>query len=304
MPNFSIFDNYEELMLSFSLFNTQLCICPLPESQSLQQNFQVLHKRTSTLFDHLFNTLTNQQHKSEQLSKTLVKTKIKAKKYLTLQKELSSREHHFKLKTKSLTSSIKKLKSFLKRDVSNLEKSLKKQQKTHLRLSGEYNKSLEELESEFQSVFEYIKEDREEEVIDSSAEFEQVMKDLDAEKDEYSRISMEKNPGGWMSDLESSSGSKCEGDDVKNAIGVLLKANLIREDNSLYRLSRFLDDNPESENIELILQLIDIKTKGRLGDLVDTTPMNSILINESSVMQTIVSPGHRVSMFFEAEEQD
>lgn len=301
MPNFSIFDNYEELMLSFSLFNTQLCSSPLPESQSLHQNFKLLHKRTSTLFDHLFNTLTNQQHQSELLSKTLIKTKIKAKKYFTLQKELSSREHHFKLKTKSLTSSIKKLKKFLKRDVKNLENSLKKQQKTHLKLSGEYNLSLEELESELQSVFEL---NNEAEAIDSSAEFEQVMKDFVVDRDEYSRISMEKNQGGWMSDLESSCGSKCEGDEVKNAIEVLLKANLIREDNSLFRLSRFLDDNPESENIELILQLIDIKTKGRVGDLVDTTPMNSILINESAAMQTIVSPGHRVSMFFEPEEQE
>lgn len=188
----------------------------------------------------------------------------------------------------------------MKREVKGLQNSLKKQQKTHLKLSGEYNLNLEEIEKEFSEVFEWKKKD--DEILDSSAEFDKVMQDLVIDREEYSRISMEKNYGGWVSDLESSNGSKCEGEDVKNAIGVLLKANLIREDNSLYRLSKFLDDNPESENIELILQLIDIKSKSKAENLVDTTPMNSILMNESGAMQTIVSPGHRVSMFFECDE--
>lgn len=287
-------------MLSFSNFHQQLSILPTTDSFFPQSSFELLHLNTIKFLDHLINTLFHEQQKSENLSKNLQHTKIKAKKYFTLQKELTTQKNHIKLKNKSLTSSIKKLKKFMKREVKGLQNSLKKQQKTHLKLSGEYNLNLEEIEKEFSEVFEWKKKD--DEILDSSAEFDKVMQDLVIDREEYSRISMEKNYGGWVSDLESSNGSKCEGEDVKNAIGVLLKANLIREDNSLYRLSKFLDDNPESENIELILQLIDIKSKSKAENLVDTTPMNSILMNESGAMQTIVSPGHRVSMFFECDE--
>lgn len=303
MPKFSIFDNYEELMLSFSTFHQHLPSLPTTDSFSPTPSFELLQLQTTTLLDHLINSLLHLQHKSEKLSTHLQKSRIKAKKYFTLQKELSSQQDHIKLKNKSLTSSIKKLKKFMKREVQGLEHSLKKQRKTHSKLSVEYNLDLQEIEKEFSEVFE-AKLRGNNEVLDSSAEFEQVMQDFVVDRDEYSRISMEKNCGGWVSDLESSTGSRCEGEEVRNAVGVLLRAGLVKEGNSLYRLSRFLEDNPESENIELILQLIDVRKKGVAESFKDTTPMNSIVMSESGAMQTIVSPGHRVSMFFECEEQE
>ncbi|MGK3945976.1 hypothetical protein ABK046_47465, partial [Streptomyces caeruleatus] len=73
----------------------------------------------------------------------------KARKYFTLQQQSSSRVKHAKLKNKNLTSSLHKLQHFMGREVENLEFSLKKHQKTHLKLSTEYNSSLKALDKSF-----------------------------------------------------------------------------------------------------------------------------------------------------------
>ena len=131
------------------------------------------------------------------------------------------------------------------------------------------------------------------------------MLELNNDHGDYSRISMEKNHGGWASEYESSNDSHCEGEDIKNAIGVLVKANLIGEENCLFKLNRLLENGIGEESEELVKQLVDIKAKGNIENLLeDTTPMTSLVINETGLCRTMISPGHRCSMFFIDDEEN
>ena len=141
--------------------------------------------------------------------------------------------------------------------------------------------------------------------MDTSREFEDLMRDISTGQDlgiDNSRISIEKNPGGWVSEYESDKDSKNETEDIKNAIKILIKANLIGEDNSLNKLEQLLDKDQGSESLELLFQLLDIKKNSKKVFLEDTTPMTSIVMNENDLFQTLVSPGHKGPILFESSD--
>jgi hypothetical protein len=308
MTNFSIFDYNEEIMLMISDMQGYLskaktsCINEnFSLINSLQLKLTQLQEFSTKAFDQIMNQLTQERLRSNRLLKHLAKSKAKAKKFFTMQQKLSSQQEKIKLKNRSLTSSLKKLKKFMKHEVQDLEVSLKRQQRTHSRLSFEYQSSLDQLDLELKSVFEDLNSNCSS--LNSSKEFERLMLELPNDREDYSRISMEKNLGGWASEFDSSSDSRFENEDIKNAIGVLVKANLIGEENCLFKLNRLLDQGIGEESAELLKQLVDIKAKGNIENLLeDTTPMNSLLINEAGLCQTMVSPGHRGSMFFVCDE--
>ena len=73
----------------------------------------------------------------------------------------------------------------------------------------------------------------------SSVEFEKEMKKIEEErKNEYenidtSKISIEKSYGGWNSELESEDSHFQDTSEIKNAISILLKANLLKLDSAM-----------------------------------------------------------------------
>lgn len=305
MNNFSIFDYNEEFMIMISdllnVVSKSKCSC-CQESFSLINNLGVklsqLQDYSLKIFDNITSHYIQERLRSERLFKHLIKSKQKARKYFTLQQKLSNKQEKIKLKNKTLTSSLKKLKNFMKYEVQDLENSLKRQQRTRTRLSFEYKTNLDQLDLELKSVFDDDNASNES-ILNSSQEFERLMLELQNDREDYSRISMEKNHGGWASEYESSNESHCEGEDIKNAIGVLVKAKLIGEENCLFKLNRLLENGIGEESEELVKQLVDIKAKGNIENLLeDTTPMNSLVINETGLCQTMISPGHRGSMFF------
>lgn len=310
--SFSVFDEHESLLMRFSEFQTLLESFNQQNSliffEELKALFKKIRKLSESFFDRLINANIYESNKAEKLTKKLVISKTKAKKYYTLQREMSHREKNITSKNKSLTFSLKKLRNIWKKEVSSLESSLKKQQKTHNKLSSEYNSSLELIEKEIIKTLNLpinINKDRS---LDTSKEFDELMKEISLGNDfpiDNSRISMEKNPGGWASEYESDRDSKYETDDIKNAIKVLSKANLIGDDNNLHKLNEFLNQHQGSESLELILQLLDINSKTKENFLFDdTTPMTSTVINENEIFQTIVSPGHKGPIFFPLSDFD
>lgn len=305
MNNFKIFDYNEEFMMMISdlqsIISKSKCPC-CPENFSLIKTLEVkitqIQDYSLKIFDNISSNYIQERLRSERLFRKLIKSKQTAKKYFTLQQKLTDKQKIIKLKNKSLTSSLRKLKNFIKHEVQDLENSLKRQQRTHTRLSFEYKYSLDQLDLELKSVFEDQNASNDS-FLNSSQEFERLMLELNNDRGDYSRISMEKNHGGWASEYESSNGSHCEGEDIKNAIGVLVKANLIGEENCLYKLNRLLENGIGEESEELVKQLVDLKAKGNIENLLeDTTPMNSLVLNETGLCQTMISPGHRCSMFF------
>ncbi|OMJ90423.1 hypothetical protein SteCoe_7230 [Stentor coeruleus] len=307
MNNLRFFDQYEDLMMNFSRFSGQFLISIADSSfKTLFDQLQTIQNNAEKLFDSLINICFQLNTQNKRLSKALSKSQTKARKYFTLQKQSSSKEKHAKLKNKSLTSSLHKLQHFMNREVENLEFSLKKHQRTHLKLSSEYNSSLEALDKSFTTALGIPLAYSKSQSPNSSQEFSDLMKELQLPGDTYienSRISLEKNPGGWASEYDSDHESKFETDDIKNAIRVLMKANLLTQDTSLHKLNDMLDEQG-NENLELILQLLELKGNFKNSlSLEDTTPMTSVVMNENDVFQTILSPGHKGMIFFESGEE-
>ena len=206
MNSFFLFDTYESLMMNCNEFSKNLE--KLKESMNgeysesinrLQIFFEKITKQSEVLFDYLINANVYECAKTEKLCKKLIKSKTRANKYLTLQKELSSRQSKIKSKNRSLTSSLKKLRKIWKNEVYELESSLKKQQKTHNKLSCEYNSSLEAIEKEITTALELPILNNKDISMNTSCEFDCLMREINIGNEigiDNSRFSMEKNAGG------------------------------------------------------------------------------------------------------------
>lgn len=106
-----------------------------------------------------------------------------------------------------------------------------------------------------------------EEQINESYAFEELMKEIDAQKGPTKRnnsnISIEKSFGGWKSEYDSENDSilPVNPDDIKKAIDVLKKANLLNPQNGgiLNKLTDLIKDPENSHKLELILQLMNFQ---------------------------------------------
>ena len=77
-----------------------------------------------------------------------------------------------------------------------------------------------------------------------------------------SKYSMEKEQGKWNSDYDSEEdkSKQITKDDVKNALKVLNKGNLLSDKDNLGRLEAMFNDSQSSANLELMLQINSIKS--------------------------------------------
>ena len=77
-----------------------------------------------------------------------------------------------------------------------------------------------------------------------------------------SKYSMEKEQGQWNSDYDSEEdkSKQITKDDVKNALKVLNKGNLLSDKDNLGRLEAMFNDSQSSANLELMLQINSIKS--------------------------------------------
>ena len=317
MSNLFIFDEYESLAMKYSEFSSVLknlsTILP-PDSSYLVRDLQSMFQQIQDQSDHFFNDLINahlcESRKSEKLSKMLQKSKSKAMKYLTLQREMSHKQLKIKSKNRSLTSSLKKLQKIWKTEVRDFESSLQRQKRNHSKLSTEYQHSLNAIEKEITGTLALPITGELDSSMNASREFDELMQNLSLGQEfgiDNSRISMEKNIGGWASEYDSDKESRGNenNEDIKHAIKILMEANLIGEENSLHRLGELLGENQGAENLELLIQLIDIQSKNKGGMMLeDTTPMNSLVISDNDIFQTLVSPGHKGPIFFGSSDLD
>lgn len=108
-----------------------------------------------------------------------------------------------------------------------------------------------------------------EEQINESYAFEELMKEIDAQKGpskrNQSNISIEKSFGGWKSEYDSENDSilPVNPAEIKKAIEILKKANLLNPHNGgvLHKLTDLIKDPDNSERLELILQLMNFQSK-------------------------------------------
>lgn len=303
MTSFFPYDEHETLMVKYSeLFAV---INGLPQSlgstnlyimKEFENKLKDLQSHSEKLFSYLLSAHFSESAKSKTLCKRLLKSKNKAKHYLTLQRELTHQQVKITSRNRSLASSLKQLQKIWKSEVNDLESTVKNHEKVHQKLTSQYEHNLEMLDKEFAKALEISDLS---DSINTSQEFEELMKEVSLGQDygiDNSRISMEKNFGGWVSEYDSESSGISENNDIKNAIQVLVQANLLGQENSLDNLNKLLGENLEGGDLELILQLIAIQTKSK-SQLEDTTPISSMIINESDIFQTILSPGHKELMF-------
>jgi hypothetical protein len=108
---------------------------------------------------------------------------------------------------------------------------------------------------------------------DDSIEFEKCMKEIELRQPQVENpqnISIDKSFGGWKSEYESEGESvtPINPDEIKAAINILKKANLLNPQNGniLGKLTDVLKDSNYSENFELILQLANLQNNQKKTD--------------------------------------
>lgn len=288
MNSFSIFDGNEELMLTISELQKSLNLTQSawPDEhfslyKLLRSKIKQLKQTASVLFDNFFVSFNQERQRSEVLIKKLNFYRMKLRKCFGLQQELSNQEKKTKQKNKSLSSSIKKVKKFMKSEVRDLEDSLKKQQKIRKRLTFQCDFNLEQAENEFIEVF-AEPNNQNEDSIDESKGYDIMMLDLSSYKQDYSRISMEKNIGGWESEFESSA-------DEQEIGKYTIRNDLFKESHCLNKVDKGFDDSEVLEKVELLRQLIGIQAKR--NSVEDLVPVGSVIVRESGMCQTMVSLG-------------
>lgn len=117
-----------------------------------------------------------------------------------------------------------------------------------------------------------------------------------------SRFSIDKNEGEWNSEFDSATEETYSAEEIKHAIEILSKAQLLNEQDVVQKLNDFMNKSG-SANIEYILDLMSIskdnsKNKRKLeissfnSNFDITTPKNSFYI-KGNILSTIQSPGHK-----------
>lgn len=288
MNSFNLFDYNEELMLLISElqkdFSSIQSVWPndhLHTFNTFQTKLSNLQQRALFLYDMILASHNQERQRSEIFRNQLKNYKKKLRKYLAMHKELS--DHHQKImnRNKSLTCSMKKVSKFMKLEMNSLENSLKKHKKYKKRLFFECDNRLKQIETDFNELFsDPIK--YKDDFFDASKEFDELFIDLSSYKEEYSRISMEKNIGGWESEYESNVDEQdCE-EIVERSQGLLGIQGL-----GEYREG--LDNSAMIENVELIRQIVAIQ--GKRNAVENILPENSVIVHESGMCQTMVSLG-------------
>ena len=132
-----IFDYNEEFMMMISELQkiiskskSPCCLENFSLIKTLEVKLSQLQDYSLKIFDNISSNFNQERLRSEGLFQKLLKSKQTAKRYFTLQQKLSNKQEIIKLKNKSLASSLKKLKDFIKLEVQDLENSLKLQQRT------------------------------------------------------------------------------------------------------------------------------------------------------------------------------
>lgn len=287
MNGFVLFDLNEELMLlisevqkDFSTLNPIWPIDHLNTYSSFESKLSKLQQRALVLFDRILTAYNQERQRSGFLFNQLKNYKQRLRKYLTMHKELST--HHEKIlnRNKSLTSSMKKVNKFMQLGVASLESSLKKHKKNKKRLFFECDKRLKQIETDFSELFsDPVK--YKEELFDASKEFDELFLDLPSYQEDYSRISMEKNMGGWESEFES--------DVDEQGCGTVGRSGGLVGIQCLGDVREGMDNSAIIENVELIRQLLGIQAKR--NSIEDILPENSVIVHESGMCQTMVSLG-------------
>ena len=247
----------------------------------LQSKIKQLQQTASVFFDNFFVSLSQEKQRNEALIKKLNYYRLKLGKCFSLQQELLNQGMKIKQNNKSLSSSIRKVKKFMQSEVRDLEDSLKKQQKIRKRLTFQCDFNLEQAENEFSEVFDEPNK-RSGDSIDESKGYDVMMLDLSSYKEDYSRISMEKNIGGWESEFESSA-------DEQEIGKYTIRNTLFKGNHSLSKADKGLDDSEVLEKVELLRQLIGIQAKR--NSVEDLMPVGSVIVRESGMCQTMVSLG-------------
>lgn len=212
-----------------------------------------------------------------QLSATLANFRKLSSNWLSLiqtceseQKTLKDRHSH----TQSTIAEYKKLQLKtqlrLNRYASKEQKVKKVQEKvaTHLTIFPKlWNKNLQRLKRKsiswrftpftsptYDQEFEFLQESKIEP--DYSVEFEKVMHEISLNKKNVSQIS---EKSGWNSYLESENDSQ-DMSEIKNAISVLQKANLLKPENQsvLTKITQLIKNPEKSDKLVLYLQLLSI----------------------------------------------
>lgn len=231
---------------------------------------------------------------------------------------LASREVKVKSEEKFLSKSLTQVKSLWQGSIETMEKTVKVQRLKKVETSQTIQKLNEELaqcfmESRKTPFLERVKKEisvakinvlsREPSITFSvhsyhssndSIEFEKLMAEQDrlreANNETQVNVSIEKSMGGWKSEFESEteSNSIVNPDEIKSAISVLKKYNLLDPgaEKLFGKISAAALDPESSQNIEFLLQLLNLQGKDTQfsNDLACTTPKGHFMLPEDFEM--------------------
>lgn len=131
----------------------------------------------------------------------------------------------------------------------------------------------------------------------ASIEFDKVMAEISHHEIKYNpnSISMEKTIGGWKSEYESESEQnslQINAEEIKRALQVLKSANLLEKGNNkiLLKMAEVLKDPENSENLELMLQLLNLSR----NQVTSKSPYSKRTSNSnSSILKKPPTPSNR-----------
>jgi len=271
------------------------------KSTALLAEFKELAEKWETLFKKLHSNYKTLKSKNRVFYQEEKKKSQSQKKKSDFVKQKLNDKNENQLKENRFNNSLKTIKQIWDDNIKELELSLNEQKQARYRMSANHKLQIQLIDEELgepiqtpssskQQFHNLLKKDwacmplqiPSPPSLNSSLAFEQMMQDLPYDDPDISRISLEKDQGRWMSDLESEEESQVDVQEVKDAMQVLSEANLLEGE-----LADLAQD--QDGNLELLMQLLQFDSDGRKtpntrslhksikeNTLEFTTPMSSL----------------------------
>ncbi|OMJ86077.1 hypothetical protein SteCoe_12433 [Stentor coeruleus] len=319
---------------------TQICldIQGTPEHNtliSIQQQFNFLIQSWITLIKSLSNQISKYQKYSQELANKNQRYRAKSdEKIIRKKTKLREKESSIQNKHRYINKSMTRIRRLWKGNIKDMKYKISIQKANRIKIKKKVDKFKEQVLKKFTigsdlcfierqkniDLDAVVKErgsiepsllfsERSEEQIDESYAFEELMKEIDAQKGPAKRnnsnISIEKSFGGWKSEYDSENDSilPVNPDDIKKAIDVLKKANLLNPQNGgiLNKLTDLLKDPENSHKLEIILQLMNFQ--GRLSQSSYKDP-NSPPVKDEKKLSSKTLEVHDISHKFPLENEE
>ncbi|CAG9332875.1 unnamed protein product [Blepharisma stoltei] len=314
----------------------------LPKLFEMKEKFQNITEAWESLTNELYSKIEEEKIKSKKFIET--RCGLYEKNQKISEKILLSQTRILKEKNEELEDSLYRLKNMWRKNIEDMEISATKHMVSRGQIMSNYLIELEQIDKEINEVLSssFIKQPKQDPSFSSeissppvslisskpyeitidkassitSFEFKKAMEGISFNSFvNNSKISIEKNEGEWNPDFDSEKEDSYSVDEIKRAIEILNKAQLLNKHETVEKLNEMVNKSG-STNMDFILDLMSIskdisnrkmpKKKLEIDSFQDvsgleiTTPRSSFFV-QGNVLSTIQSPGHKAPINYSGE---